>query len=204
MTTTKSEDITITSRTVALLAVVAFATGTFMLAGTASADQHGGDDAAVDMMEMEAEMEAEMMEDDAMMDDEAMMDEPVHDDALPADPAAEEAYDATGEAADEAYEATEDAGAEAAAPAAEGMTIEETGVEPDQGMNIGDTPAADVVADTPAAEANPMVDTLTSVADTAAGIETSLETGEMSAEQAQGMISDLQAIVDMIEASLSM
>ncbi len=53
-----------------------------------------------------------------------------------------------------------------------------------------------------AAEPNPMAGTLTTVVETAQGLQDNVEAGEMDVPEAVALLTELQAVVDMIEAVL--
>lgn len=73
-------------------------------------------------------------------------------------------------------------------------------------VNPADVPATEVgetPVSTEAATQNPMIETLSTVTQTIEGVEASLLSGDMSETEAMDVVSDLQTIVDLIDATLA-
>ena len=99
-------------------------------------------------------------------------------------------------------------GADASDPVQDGGLDTDTPVNPVSAADVvtPDTAAMEAAAEPTqaTAETSAMVGTLDSVVQTAQGLQTNVEAGEMEVAEAMSLLADLQAIVDLIEASLAM
>lgn len=81
-------------------------------------------------------------------------------------------------------------------PAAEAV-VDPTDISADvSATEVGDAPVS-----VETAPPNPMIETLSTVTQTIEGVEASLLSGDMSEAEAMDIVSDLQTIVDLIEAT---